>query len=118
LEARGGALIVEGMDQAVPQVRGLREQVLVIRDQDLMHPQAIRCDQMRCHPPIVLRDAEGDILNGDSMEAACQGFERELRTRAVSGLFPGDTPGSCRRVAILAGAERFGDHLRGFAVVV
>jgi len=28
-----------------------------------------------------LRDAEGDILNGGiSMEASCQGFERELRT--------------------------------------
>src|SRR5665213_3793289 len=40
LGGASGALIVEGMETAQPAVRGLRERVLVIRDQDLMHPDA------------------------------------------------------------------------------
>jgi FtsP/CotA-like multicopper oxidase with cupredoxin domain len=40
LGGASGALIVEGIEEAQPIVRGLRERLLVIRDQDLMHPDA------------------------------------------------------------------------------
>jgi FtsP/CotA-like multicopper oxidase with cupredoxin domain len=63
LGGASGALIVEGLEQVSPQVAGLPERVLVVRDQDLVNPNAepVRSDSMP--PPIVLRDAEGDILN-------------------------------------------------------
>jgi FtsP/CotA-like multicopper oxidase with cupredoxin domain len=58
-----GALIVEGMERDAPLVAGLPERVLIIRDQDLRHPDAepVKTDSMPA--PLVLRDAEGDILN-------------------------------------------------------
>jgi FtsP/CotA-like multicopper oxidase with cupredoxin domain len=40
LGGASGALIVEGLERAEPEVAGLPERVLVIRDQDLMHPDA------------------------------------------------------------------------------
>src|SRR6202042_3075754 len=44
-------------------VAGLPERVFVIRDQELLNPDAepVKTDSMP--PPLVLRDAEGDILN-------------------------------------------------------
>jgi hypothetical protein len=35
-----GAIIVEGIDQYYPQVRDMRERVLILRDQDLEHSEA------------------------------------------------------------------------------
>jgi len=57
-----GALIVEGIERANRELAGLPERVFVIRDQDLLNPQAkpLRTSAV---PPIVLHDAEGDILN-------------------------------------------------------
>jgi len=63
LGGASGALVIEGIERAIPEVGGLPERVLVIRDQDLLNPDAqpVQTDSMP--PPLVLRDAEGDILN-------------------------------------------------------
>jgi FtsP/CotA-like multicopper oxidase with cupredoxin domain len=57
-----GALIIEGLEQAVPQVAGLSEHVLVIRDQDLLNPDA---PPSRFEPvvPKNLIDRDGDAAN-------------------------------------------------------
>lgn len=54
-----GALIVEGIERDSPDVRGLPERVLVIRDQDLINPDAVT--SANASPALV--DREGDILN-------------------------------------------------------
>jgi FtsP/CotA-like multicopper oxidase with cupredoxin domain len=63
LGGASGALIIEGIERANSEVAGLPERVLVIRDQDLLNPDAqpVQTDSMP--PPLVMRDAEGDILN-------------------------------------------------------
>jgi len=62
LGGASGALIVEGIERAIPEVAGLPERVLVIRDQDLLHPQA---PPSRSEPlvPQILLDADGDSAN-------------------------------------------------------
>ena len=62
LGGASGALIIEGIERANQEVAGLPERILVIRDQDLLNPDAqpVQTDSM---PPLVMRDAEGDILN-------------------------------------------------------
>ena len=66
LGGASGALIVEGIERSVPELAGLSERVFVIRDQDLLNPNAepVKTDSMP--PPLVLRDGEGDILNSGS----------------------------------------------------
>jgi FtsP/CotA-like multicopper oxidase with cupredoxin domain len=54
-----GALIVEGIERDSPDVRGLAERVLVIRDQDLLQPNAVTAGNAA--PALV--DREGDVLN-------------------------------------------------------
>jgi FtsP/CotA-like multicopper oxidase with cupredoxin domain len=63
LGGASGALIVEGIESVNSEVSGLPERVLVIRDQELINPNAppVQTDSMPA--PQVLRDAEGDILN-------------------------------------------------------
>jgi FtsP/CotA-like multicopper oxidase with cupredoxin domain len=63
LGGASGALIVEGIERVQPALAGLGERILVIRDQDLLNPDAEpkRTDSMPA--PMVMRDAEGDILN-------------------------------------------------------
>ena len=63
LGGASGALIVEGIERAVPSLAGLAERVFIIRDQELLNPDAppVRTDSMP--PPMTMRDAEGDILN-------------------------------------------------------
>ena len=63
LGGASGALIVEGIEKLVPEVAGLPERVLVVRDQNLLNPGAEPVHSDSVPPPIVLRDAEGDILN-------------------------------------------------------
>ena len=63
LGGASGALIVEGIERANRQLAGLRERVFVIRDENLLHPDA--------EPPriglatqfLMRRDAEGDAMN-------------------------------------------------------
>jgi FtsP/CotA-like multicopper oxidase with cupredoxin domain len=63
LGGASGALIIEGIERANQEVAGLPERILLIRDQDLLNPDAqpVQTDSMP--PPLVMRDAEGDILN-------------------------------------------------------
>jgi len=63
LGGASGALIVEGIETVNREVSGLPERVFVIRDQELMHPDAEPEQTDSMPAPQVLRDAEGDILN-------------------------------------------------------
>lgn len=63
LGGASGALIVEGIEAANPQLRGLPERVLVIRDQELLHPDAEEIWKGPGLAPIVVRDADGDVRN-------------------------------------------------------
>jgi FtsP/CotA-like multicopper oxidase with cupredoxin domain len=63
LGGASGALVVEGIERVNPQLAGLSERVLVIRDQELLNPTAAPVQTDSMPPPQVMRDAEGDILN-------------------------------------------------------
>lgn len=58
-----GALIVEGIERANALVAGLPERVLVIRDQELINPEAPPSGMSIMPEMPVLRDADEDILN-------------------------------------------------------
>jgi hypothetical protein len=58
-----GALIVEGIERANHQLAGLSERVFVIRDQELLHPDATPISSSNMPAPPVLRDGDGEILN-------------------------------------------------------
>jgi FtsP/CotA-like multicopper oxidase with cupredoxin domain len=62
LGGASGALIVEGIERANPAVAGLPERVLVIRDQDLLNPDA---PPSKSEPvvPKTLLDNDGDAAN-------------------------------------------------------
>jgi FtsP/CotA-like multicopper oxidase with cupredoxin domain len=63
LGGASGALIVEGIERANRDLAGLPERVLIIRDQDLLNPNAQPAkSDSTIVPPIVL-DAEGDVMN-------------------------------------------------------
>jgi FtsP/CotA-like multicopper oxidase with cupredoxin domain len=63
LGGASGALVVEGIERSNPALAGVAERVFVIRDQELLNPDAapLRSDSMP--PPMVMRDGDGDILN-------------------------------------------------------
>jgi FtsP/CotA-like multicopper oxidase with cupredoxin domain len=63
LGGASGALIIEGIERVNPQLAGLPERVFVVRDQSLVNPNAQPVQTGSMPAPIVLRDAEGDILN-------------------------------------------------------
>jgi FtsP/CotA-like multicopper oxidase with cupredoxin domain len=61
LGGASGALIVEGIERANPEVASLPEHVLVIRDQDLLNPQAAPSSSKTSAQALIDRD--GDALN-------------------------------------------------------
>jgi FtsP/CotA-like multicopper oxidase with cupredoxin domain len=63
LGGASGALVIEGVERANPWLAGLAERVFIIRDQELLNPDApaVKTDSMP--PPMVMYDAEGDVLN-------------------------------------------------------
>jgi len=63
LGGASGAIIVEGIERANAEVAGLPERLLIIRDQELVNPDAAPVQTDSMPPPMVMRDAEGDILN-------------------------------------------------------
>ena len=65
LGGASGALIVEGIERAIPSLAGLPERVIVIRDQDLMHPNAAPAQSDIAAPPVVI-DPDGDARNTGS----------------------------------------------------
>jgi FtsP/CotA-like multicopper oxidase with cupredoxin domain len=62
LGGASGALVIEGLERANPQVAGLPERVLVIRDQELLNPNA---PPSKSEPvvPRMLIDRDGDSAN-------------------------------------------------------
>ena len=90
LGGASGALIVEGIERADPQVAGLPERVFIIRDRELMNPDATPVQNDAVPPPPVVRDSEGDILNtgtGGGKPA------KDLSLNFVPVPFPEYTPG-------------------------
>jgi FtsP/CotA-like multicopper oxidase with cupredoxin domain len=72
-----GALIVEGLERAIPDVAGLPERVFVIRDQELLNPHAAPSSSEPVVPkPIV--DSDGDITNNNT------GFGKPARDLSVN----------------------------------
>jgi FtsP/CotA-like multicopper oxidase with cupredoxin domain len=63
LGGASGALVVEGTERANPRLAGLAERIFIIRDQELLNPEAAPVQTDSMPPPMVMRDAEGDVLN-------------------------------------------------------
>jgi FtsP/CotA-like multicopper oxidase with cupredoxin domain len=63
LGGASGALIVAGIERSNPSLAGLPERVLIIRDQELLNPDAPPSQNDSVPQPQVMRDSEGDILN-------------------------------------------------------
>jgi FtsP/CotA-like multicopper oxidase with cupredoxin domain len=63
LGGASGALIVEGVEREAAAVAGLPERVLIVRDQDLVNPDAEPVHSDSVPAPITLKDAEGDAIN-------------------------------------------------------
>ena len=90
-----------------PKLAGLPERVFVVRDQPLLNPNAQPIQTGSMPPPIVLKDAEGDILNtgtGGGIPA------RDLSINHVTVSFPDYDPAVIRMkpggAATVAGAQR------------
>jgi FtsP/CotA-like multicopper oxidase with cupredoxin domain len=65
LGGASGALIVEGIERVNSEVAGLPERILIIRDQDLLNPNAQLSSSDTNAPPVVL-DLDGDARNTGS----------------------------------------------------
>jgi FtsP/CotA-like multicopper oxidase with cupredoxin domain len=61
LGGASGALIIEGIERANKLLAGMPERVLIVRDQELLNPNAAPVASTVDAP--VLRDTEGDVLN-------------------------------------------------------
>jgi FtsP/CotA-like multicopper oxidase with cupredoxin domain len=62
LGGASGALVIEGVERAIPALAGLPERVLVIRDQDLMNPDAPPSKSEPVVPKMMI-DRDGDSAN-------------------------------------------------------
>jgi FtsP/CotA-like multicopper oxidase with cupredoxin domain len=63
LGGASGALIVEGIERTHAALAGMAERVFIIRDGELLNPDAAPLQTDAVPPPMVVRDSEGDILN-------------------------------------------------------
>lgn len=72
-----GALIVEGIERAVKEVSGLPERVLVIRDRDLLNPNAPPSKSEPKLPPMLI-DRDGDAVN------TATGFGKPARDLSIN----------------------------------
>jgi FtsP/CotA-like multicopper oxidase with cupredoxin domain len=90
LGGASGALIVEGIERAKPVVAGLPERLLIIRDQDLVNPNAAPAKSEPVVPKFMI-DRDGDAANNGT------GFgkpAKDLSINYVSVPFPEYTPAS------------------------
>jgi FtsP/CotA-like multicopper oxidase with cupredoxin domain len=71
-----GALIIEGLERSIPEVAGLPQRVLVIRDQDVLHPDATPVGVDPATTPFV--DHDGDSGNTGT------GFGKPARDLSVN----------------------------------
>jgi FtsP/CotA-like multicopper oxidase with cupredoxin domain len=60
-----GAIVVEGLERAIPEVAGLPERVLVIRDLNLLAPDAPPSSSEPVVPKSIL-DPDGDVANNNA----------------------------------------------------
>jgi FtsP/CotA-like multicopper oxidase with cupredoxin domain len=63
LGGASGALIIEGIERAKPALAGLRERVFIIRDQNLLNPDATASAVPGTAIPPVVLDHDGDVMN-------------------------------------------------------
>ncbi len=77
LGGASGALIIEGIERAAPLLAGLPERVMVIRDQDLINPQAV---PSRSEPVMSKSQLDGD---GDAMNTGT-GFGKPSKDLSVN----------------------------------
>lgn len=62
LGGASGALIVEGIERAKPELAGMRERVFIIRDEDLTNPNALPSKSEPVVPKFLI-DRDGDAAN-------------------------------------------------------
>ena len=77
LGGASGAIIIEGLERAEPAVAGLAERVLVIRDQDLVNPDAPPAASEPVVPRMLI-DRDGDSANNGT------GFGRPAKDLSVN----------------------------------
>lgn len=77
LGGASGALIVEGIERANPDLAGLPERVIVIRDQDLLNPNAPPAQSEPVLPPMLI-DRDGDAANNGT------GFGRPAKDLSIN----------------------------------
>ena len=65
LGGASGALIIEGIERANPALAGMAQRVLVIRDQNLLHPDAAPSKSEPVVPKMLI-DRDGDAANNGS----------------------------------------------------
>jgi FtsP/CotA-like multicopper oxidase with cupredoxin domain len=92
LGGASGPMIIEGLERAVPDVAGLPERLLVIRDQDLVNPNA---PPSKSEPvlPKMLIDRDGDAANNGT------GFGKPAKDLSVNFVpvpYPDYPPASIR----------------------
>lgn len=92
LGGASGALIVEGIERANLHLAGLRERVFVIRDENLMHPDA-EPPKLSIPTQMLRRDAEGDALNTGTGEGKPA---KDLSINYVPVPYPEYPPGVIR----------------------
>ena len=79
LGGASGAIIVEGIERATAATAGLPERVLVIRDQDLLHPDAPPSPSEPVVPKMMI-DRDGDAANNGT------GFGKPAKDLSVNGV--------------------------------
>jgi FtsP/CotA-like multicopper oxidase with cupredoxin domain len=77
LGGASGAIIVEGIERAVKELAGLPERVLVIRDRDLLNPNAPPSKSEPVLPPMLI-DRDGDAVNNGT------GFGRPAKDLSIN----------------------------------
>ena len=97
-----GALVVEGLERSIPEVAGLPERVIVIRDQDVLHPDATPSQVDASTTPFV--DHDGDAGNTGTDSA-----DRHAICPSISSLCPIPTirrrPSPCARASANCGVS-------------
>ena len=112
LGGASGALIVEGIEKANPELAGLPERVLVIRDQDLLNPYAPPSFRNRSFRNL-RSTATATHQQRHRLRQAGQGPVGQLRARTLSGLSARKNHDEAGRASAVACAECLGDHLPG-----
>lgn len=110
LGGASGALIVEGIARANRLLAGLPERLFIIRDQNLVNPDAQPVHSGNVPPPIVLRDAEGDILNSGTGGGKPA---KDLSINFIPVPFPDYRPA---RILVRPGEEQFWRVLNASAI--